>query len=38
MAELQIDPSSLPVQIRAKLAELDTELSEGRVVLVVSPE
>ncbi|XP_071822466.1 disco-interacting protein 2 homolog C-like isoform X2 [Apostichopus japonicus] len=31
MAELQIDPSSLPVQIRAKLAELDTELSEGDI-------
>lgn len=29
MEELQVDTSKLPVQIRAKLAELDTELAEG---------
>ena len=30
MAELNLDVSKLPLEIRAKLAELDLELSEGK--------
>ena len=30
MAEYNIDPGTLPLDVRAKLAELDLELSEGK--------
>ena len=33
MAEYNVDIGSLPVDVRAKLAELDLELSEGRLLI-----
>ena len=33
MAEQGIDVSKLPLEVRAKLAELDLELSEGKTPL-----
>ena len=33
MSDLNIDVSSLPLELRAKLAELDLELSEGKACL-----
>ena len=35
MADLSVDISSLPLEIRAKLAELDLELSEGKPPCVI---
>ncbi len=33
MADISIDVSKLPLDVRAKLAELDLELSEGKALL-----
>ena len=35
MADVNIDVSNLPLEIRAKLAELDLELSEGKRLFTV---
>ena len=37
MADLKVDQSKLPLDIREKLAELDLELSEGKILIFLTP-